>query len=377
MSENNLVTFRVPVTHIRAIGAHPNADKLEIATVFDWQVVVRKGQYKVGDTVVYAPVDSILPSKLEEKIFGPNSKIKLNKSRIRQIRIRGFASQGMLIDLNDLGLNRQLEEGENLAEELGITKYEPPVPDFQSNGPKVKKERNKSYENPYFHQYGGLQNAKWYPDLFQDGQEVVYQVKVHGTNGRAGILPVTAKTWWEKIKKKLGFLPEYEFTYGSNAVQLQSKEYTGFYDDNVYSEACKKYDLKNKLKPNETVYFEIYGANIQKGYMYDCAPGERKILVFDVKVLAEDRQSTRWLTVDELKKWCEERELPMVPEVYRGPHNKELAKKYTEGSCIGGQPVREGIVIRDPNETVCYMGKKFLKLLSEEYLDQPDVTEFH
>jgi hypothetical protein len=110
--------------------------------------------------------------------------------------------------------------------------------------------------------------------------------------------------------------------------------------------------------------------------MYDCEPGERKIVVFDVKILADDKKSTRWLSVDELKIWAQERDLPLVPELYRGPHSKELAEQYTKGSCLGGQKVREGIVIRDPNETVSFFGKKYLKLLSTEYLDQNN-TEFH
>ena len=373
--------FRTPVTNIKAINPHPNpaVERLEIATVFDFNVVIRKDQYKVGDTVVYVQIDSILPFELESKIFGPNSKIKLNKGRVRQIRIQQFASQGMLLDLKDLESYNlgELEEGKNLAEILGITKYEPPQPDFQSNEPRVKKERNKSYENPYFHQYGGLENQKFYPDLFVDGQEVVYEVKIHGTNGRASMLPYKIKGFFDKVRKFFGILPKYQFCYGSNTVQLQTKSYTGFYDENVYAEACRKYFIQDKLEPNETVYFEIYGAKIQKNYMYDCDPGERKIFVFDVKILSDDKMSTRWLSVDELTAWCKDRDLPMIPILYRGQHSKELAKEYTKGSCIGGQKVREGIVIRDPNETVSLIGKKALKLLSEDYLDDKNNSDFH
>jgi RNA ligase (TIGR02306 family) len=369
--------FRVPVTQIKAINKHPNpkVERLEVATVFDFNVIVRKGQYKVGDTVIYVPIDSLLPGLLEATIFGPDSKIKLNNSRVRQIRIQGFPSQGMLIPPKSLGLG-ELEEGQDLSEKLGITKYEPHVPDFQANGPKTKKERNKVWENPYFHQYNGLANFKYYSDTFVEGQEVVYEAKIHGTNARAAKLPYTPKTLWQRFIKWIGRAPEYQFCYGSNSVQLQAKSYTGFYTDNVYAEACKQYDIQNKIKPNETVYFEIYGQSIQKGYMYDCQEGERKIVVFDVKILADDKQSTRWLSVDERHAWCKERGLPEVPELFRGPHYKDLAKSHTLGNCMGGQKIREGIVIRDPNETVCYYGKKFLKLLSEKYLDQNN-SDFH
>lgn len=372
MEEN----FRVPVTQIKALNLLPNSDRLEVATVFDFNVVVKRGQYQIGSSVIYVPVDSVLPAPLEAKIFGENSKIKLNKGRVKQIRIRGFPSQGMLIDPVDTGLG-DLEEGENLADVLQIVKYEPEVPSYQKNQPGVKKERNKSWENPYMHEYGGLLNVKWYPELFIEGQEVVYQEKVHGSNARAALLPYKPKNLWQKLLKLLKLAPDYQFAYGSNKVQLQSKSYTGYYDENIYAEACKKYDIKNKLKPHETVYFEIYGDGIQKNYTYGCKKNERRIVVFDVKVLANDCKSTRWLSTSELAQWCQDRGLPMVPVVYAGKHSKEEAKNATIGrSLLGSQPIREGIVIKDPNETVSFIGKKYLKYLSEDYLDL-DTSDFH
>ena len=347
------VKFIVPVTTVLEVVPHSNADALEIVKVFDFNVIVRKNSYKVGDTVIYAPIDCILPASLEVIIFGPNSKIKLTKGRIKQIRIRGLASQGMIIDLKDVNLYfKELPTvGDNVADILGIVKHEPPETSFSANQPRVKKERNRSYENPYFHTYGGLNNWKYYAksELFVEGQEVVYQEKIHGTNGRASLSPFVAKTLWQKFLKFIGRMPEHQFCYGSNNVQLQAKPYTGYYEDNVYAEACKKYNLHLKLQPNETVYFEIYGCGVQKGYTYGHTNDSRSIAVFDVKVLSEDKQSTRWLTVDELTIWCAERMLPMVPIIYRGPHSLAKAQECTKGdSLIGKQKVREGIVIRDP-----------------------------
>lgn len=378
MEEQIQSSFRVPVTKVREILPHPGADRLEIAKVFDFNVVVRKDQYKKGSTVIYVPIDSILPSELEAKIFGPNPKVKLNKSRVKQIRLRGAVSQGMLIDPSDTEL-KDLSEADDVSELLQISKYEPPMASYQRNQPGVKKERNKSYENPYFHQYGGLQNAKYYPDLFVEGQEVIYQEKIHGSNLRAAVLPrPEPKTKWEKLLKFLGFWSELQFCYGSNTVQRQhsSKRFTKtFYGDDIYSEMCKKYDLQNKLLPNETIYAELYGPGIQKDYDY--GQKELQILVFDVKILAEDKKSNQWLTVDQVAEFCKQRGLPMVPTIYRGPHSSEEMEKATKGpSLIGKQPIREGIVIRDPKETTSYMGKKFIKLLSEDYLDL-DGTDFH
>ena len=65
----NTSNFRVPISIIKEINNHPNADRLEVAKVYDFNVIVKKGQYKIGDTVIYVPIDSILPKNLEEKII--------------------------------------------------------------------------------------------------------------------------------------------------------------------------------------------------------------------------------------------------------------------------------------------------------------------
>jgi RNA ligase (TIGR02306 family) len=370
--------FRVPVTKIVGFEPIPGADKLEIAKVFDFNVVVRKGQYKLNDTVIYAPIDSILPNELEAKIFGPDSKVKLTKGRIRQIRLRGAVSQGMLIDPTDTNLTN-LTEGDDVAEKLGIIKYEPPAPSFQSNLPGVKKERNKFYENPYFHQYGGLVNIKYYPEMFKDGDEVVYQEKIHGSNFRCGYLPQSPKNLWQKFLKLIGKFDDFQFCFGSNTVQRQhsSKRNTNtYYGKDIYWKMVLKYNLQELVQQGMTLYGEIYGPGVQKNYDYGAK--ELSLVVFDIKVLADDKKSSQWLTVDQVKEWCKQRGLAIVPELYRGPHTKELMQQYTKGpSLLGFQPIREGIVIRDPKETTSYAGKKFFKLLSEDYLDDKNNTDFH
>ena len=104
---------KVPLTTVLEVNPHPNADRLELITVYGFQVVAKKDSYKVGDSVVFVPVDSILPVWLETQLFPhvadengilQKPKITLLKSRVRQIRIRKFPSQGMLINQQDLQL---------------------------------------------------------------------------------------------------------------------------------------------------------------------------------------------------------------------------------------------------------------------------------
>ena len=99
-------TLKAEVVQVATVTKHPNADRLDLLTFnnYDWVVIAGRDnpevpRYQPGHTTIYVPVDSILPQKLENYLFPPDSKIKLSKSRIRSIKIRQCISQGMTIDI--------------------------------------------------------------------------------------------------------------------------------------------------------------------------------------------------------------------------------------------------------------------------------------
>ncbi len=376
MSEDGSL-FKVPLTKILAINNHPGADRLEVAMVYGFQVVVRKGLYQVGDIVIYVPIDSILPHKLEMQIFPPDSKIKLHHNRVRQIRIRGLASQGMLINpleiLGDEPTAFDLEE--NLAEELGITKYEPPIKGASQTVGKDK-QRNKKHENPLFHKYNGVDNVKWFPNLFDD-KEVVIQEKLHGTNARAGILPYAPNTLWKKFKKLVGLAPKYEKVYGSNNVDISSaNNYTGFYGEDVYGDTFETIDIFSKLNPGEIVYGEIIGPNIQKNYDYNCK--WTRFVMFDVKIIQPDGKFL-WLNPEAAEGFAKSRGFEFVPVLYKGLYNKEETYKLTQGPSVYDPKtkVREGIVIKLRENYDNEGNKVACKWINEIYLDDKSNSDEH
>lgn len=374
-------TFKVPLTEIVDIIPHPKADRLEVAIIYGFQVIIQKGRYKVGDEVIYVPIDSILPQNIEDKLFPPESKIKLTKHRIRQIKIRGLASQGMIIDpleINEFVDTAHHELEDDLAQALGITKYEPP----QESNPVVSTniKKSKPLENSNFHKYGGLDNIKWYPQLFKEDEIVVLQEKIHGTNARAAIMPFQANTWWKKLLKFFGQQPTSEFCYGSNNVQLQNRSsHKGFYGEDVYGKVFKQLNVKEKLKFGETIYGEIYGDGIQKNYSYGCKQGEHKFVLFDVRILQADG-TTKWLNPDEVAAFAKERGFDMIPELYRGPYKSlEFVKSFTIGNSVlaPSQKVREGVVVKALTEYDQYGHNRALKVISEDYLSDENNTDFH
>lgn len=355
-------TFAVKLVSISDVSAHPGADRLDLVRLqgMDWQVVTQKDKYKVGDITLYFPIDSLLSEEIEAKIFPPDSKVKLSNHRVRTVKLRGAISQGMVVSPSLFGLENK-KVGFDATSVLGVTKYEPPVK-FQGANTQAAPKR---HVHPAFKKYTGIENAKNYNSVFTEIDEIVITEKLHGSNFRAGYLPYNANSLLKKIKKLLRLSPQYEFVYGSHNVQLQDKLlYKGYYETNIYSEMVLKYDLKNKLKPGEVVYGEIIGDGVQKGYTYGCKQGERKLVCF------EARQNDAWLDPIAAKKFIEERQLEFVPVLYTGPFNKEKILRLREGPSVyaPSQKVREGIVVRSIKEESCYIGRKMLKFISDEYL---------
>ena len=98
-----------------------DADAIEVVRVLGWNVVVKKGEFKIGDKVIYCEVDSLFPQKPEFEFLR-----KVN-FRIKTIRLRGVYSQGICFPLSILPVG-VYNEGDDVTNLLEISKYEPPIP---------------------------------------------------------------------------------------------------------------------------------------------------------------------------------------------------------------------------------------------------------
>lgn len=369
-------SLTIKICQIEQIIEHPHADKLEICKLknLDWFCIIPKNEFKIEQLVLYIPIDSILSEELEQKIFGKDPKIKLEKRRIRSIKIRKIISQGLVIKPETIGII-SYKEGQDFTSHLGITKYEPPekLPNAYGSCNKVKK----MYINSNFKKYTDIENIKNYPQIFEDGEMVQITCKIHGTSFRCGWVENEANTYWKKIRKLFGLLPKYEFVWGSRNVQLNSPKYEEkyFYDENVYAKTVKQYDLKNKLKFGEVLYGEIIGYGIQKGYTYGCKEGETKLYVYDIM------KDNKYLDFVDFSAICIRRKIPTVPTLYIGNYSKEVVKEYTKGcSMIDpiGTPIREGCVIKPMVErNNSFTGRTVLKSINTDYLLLKDTSDFH
>lgn len=388
-------THRVEVVKIDEILVHPKADRLELAKISGWQVVIGKGDFRVGQLAVYIPVDSILPNSLEIRLFPVGSKITLKKGRIRSIKIRSMMSQGMIIPLvevkeelvttgkfdqlptNDLGQS-VFTEGDDLAEILGVIKYEPPEPEFGGGSGIRAKMASKNQINPNFKKYTDIENIKWYTGVFEEGEQVYISEKMHGTSARYGWVPRHYQGFLAPVRAavmgflaKLGVVKPYQFIFGSRNCQLHTGSNQSWYKEDVYSKILLQEDIKARLQPGECVYGEIVGHRIQKNYTYGCKEGEHKFFVYDVMV------DGKWLDYPAFNRWCSRTGLSPVPRLYVGPWSQEVHMKYRDGdSTVDSQKIREGIVIKPVVDADSICGRKVLKSISDAYYLE-DNSEWH
>lgn len=360
----------VKIVRVSEVVKHPNADRLDLVRTGGFWCIAGLNQYSVNQLVIFIPPeDSVLTDKLCNIVWPEGSLIKIpSGNRIRTLKLRGAVSQGLLLNPTDSDLLEaypklaKAKEGDDVAEILGITKWEPPAAPAQLQG-------TQACENTKFDKYTNLQNIKHYNNLFKDGEQVVVSCKIHGSCHRSACLEKTKLNFFEKIKKFFGF-KTFEFCVGSRNMNLKvlGKENDmgfglGTGQDNVYTRVAKKYDLESKLSPGEILYGEVYG--VQKNYSYGLKPGEVDYVAFDLK------RDGQYVSHDQFEAFCKERGIPTVPVLYKGPFSMEKVLELTEGPSVldPKTKVREGVVVKSLNEEQNPMiGRSILKSINPSYL---------
>lgn len=102
---------------IAAIEHHPNADRLDIATVKGYKCVVPRDAYKPGDVVLYVAPDACIDTR--RPWWNGYEKYLAKGGRVRIVKLRGFLSEGLIVPLSTFPEGKQIKD-------FGISHWEPP-----------------------------------------------------------------------------------------------------------------------------------------------------------------------------------------------------------------------------------------------------------
>lgn len=295
------------------------ADRIEKATVLNYSLVVKKGEFKIGDLCVFHHIDTVVDKDSPVYAF-----LAKNNFRIKTIRLKGIYSQGLALPLSTFNID--LPEGSDVADIVKIQKYERPLPaelagvvkgNFPSYIPKTDEPNLQSYPNIW---------AK----IFNRLDDIEATVKYDGSSLTAHIND------------------DGEFCVCSRNLSLKETESNSFW------KMARKYNLEKFLRenPGHAIQGEIYGPGIQGNPLKE---SEIKFAAFSLYDISQNK----YVPINLLEKY----DIPTVRRVTLPPITcfNDLLDFADSITYAPGVPA-EGIVLR-------VYGQEFIsgKVLSRKY----------
>ena len=392
------------VVIVDAVTPIKGYDRVELAHVGGWTVVVGKGEFHAGDPAIYFEIDSQLPEVEPftnmEFLAKKHYKIKTQKmcKSISQGLLMSAANFGWTIEKHNYGYSihepggaehNAENESRFLTKQLNVTYAVPEDNARKANSVDKYKKMAQRNGKLFSHQpFKWLMKKEWgrkllftffgskkdktgwpawvkktdeerienLPYLFEDKSPWIATEKIDGTS--------TTFT----LKRGKGFKKD-EFYICSRNVCFDRPNKNCFYETNVYIEMAEKYNIYNKMKHLlETKYKdcewitiqgETYGAGIQKR---DYHMTEHNFMAFNLISSNYGRENSL-IMKDILEKENGIPCIPIVADSYTLPDTLEELREFVDSdtSVIDGE-IREGIVFRSTD------GSRSFKCVSPTYL---------
>jgi RNA ligase (TIGR02306 family) len=316
------------------------ADRIQIARVQGWQSVIKKDQYKVGDRIIFVPIDTLLTPKEWNKFLW-DKEDPTKPIRVKTVKLRGTISQGLIFPIDIIGHEHSCTvEEEALPTMLGVTKYEKQIPaslsgEVAGDFPTVF--ISKTDED-------NLKSNVLALDELKAAEYVQSTIKMDGTSA----------TFIKDLDGK--------FYVCSRNLELRETE------KNVHWKIARKYNLLERMKLGSCIQGEICGPGIQKNPMN---LKEIDFFIFNYKDLFSNKyraQIPENLKLDDL---------PQVPinhvwskEEFASMTIDEL-QNYSNNTFYSNKTPAEGIVLRGLTVDKDLMYSRVLqKMLSVKILNQ-------
>lgn len=295
------------IERIVALQPIPEKDLIELATIQGYKVVVKKGDFAVGDLCAFFEVGSYLDVSRPEFAFlqkrakeAPDGK---RRARIQEMKLGQAWSEGLAIALKDLPeLKAKIREGEEITAQLDVIKYEP----SNRRPPRKQTLRRRIVRKILSMLPGPLR--MWVVNLLFAGEaRELFATWPRFAPKQTDEPKLKSNTWF--IKRMAGLecytslkLDGSSFTAvkrrGKLTVCSRTTERTG--TDDAFVKMAAKYKLQDLLPEGYSIQGEMLATNIQDNRLGVTEPELHVFNVFrDGKQLPLDEalQFCAWITV--------------------------------------------------------------------------------
>ena len=304
-----------------------------------------------------------------------------NNRRVKAIRLRGHASNALLIPLLEFvgvrGAGADLRIGAQFDYVDGVEfsrKFVVPTKGNTNNGSAAVKKHKSGVTPEQFPEH--YDTPQWHR-VSQDfaGKDVTVTQKLHGTSTRISWVEIDRPAkWYEKALLRLGVpvnLKEWKFVVGSRRVIKTEGDGDHWYSTDIWSEYAQTHNLAEALPKGVMVYGELIGwlpdgTPIQRGYTYNLPKGQAALYIYRVTVAGAD--GTHYdLSDAAMREFAAQRGLKVVPllasfshvegaegylayflEMYEDAKFFSYPRAFREAPVplSDGSPCDEGVVIR-------------------------------
>lgn len=382
-------THKVEIVPIK-LEPHPNADRLSVVRVYNFTVVVNTADWQGVEKAAYVQPDSVMPDlpqyrflkdtsstrkerdEIEaafqkeftdldppsdlahadrtEKLRKLEAKIDANTKylRITVKKLRGIISMGMLLPCPE-----GAEIGDDVADKLGITHYEPEMISQARAGDDVAPAPPMIYAPKY-----DVESIYKYADCFEAGEPVYVSEKLDGQNAR--YVATLGQPYKVLTPTKAASYENYHFHAGSRTEWKKEEGGSNWWRVIENTPWIKNWMIDH---PELVLYGEVFGW--VAALRYGAQQGQLLFRAFDVMEGTEYWDAEKFIA-----------EIPAdlrVPDLGVMPFDFEKLQGLADGNSLikGANHMREGIVIKPLKERKHWkLGRVMLKMVSNAYLEK-------
>lgn len=402
--------YNAIVTTITKLVPFDNCDNVQGSLIFGFQAVVSK-DVQIGDVGIFFMAET----QLSDEYCSNNNLFRhedLNKDksqkgyiedsrRIKAVKFRGNRSDGLFMPLSSLdwtGIDSsKLKPGDEFSSVNGKEICRKYVRRVRANiGPSQQKAKRFNRVDPeFFPEHFKTDHFLKYVSDLDPNTEVIVSQKIHGTSIRIANTKVKRKlSLRDRIARVFGAniqMNEYDYIFGSRKVVKDPsiKEQNHYYGTDIWNTEGEK--LRGLIPENYILFGELIGwtsdgAAIQQSYAYGIEKGKCELYIYRVAFI-NDRGLLQDMSWDHMIEFCKERDLRVVPEIWRGKLkdldiSQYLDKRlFEEGyrNCVDLGIlgiVDEGVVIRiDRKRPYCLKAKSPIFIEHESKMMDQEVVD--